>query len=104
VKRYVDLINRICRIADETEFVHLYDKKKQLFSIGYNIEENSLTNSYYDLLASEARQTSYIAIARGEVDQQHWFKLGRTLTQIDRYKGMVSWSGTMFEYLCLYSL
>jgi len=43
VKRYVDLINRICRIADETEFVHLYDKKKQLFSIGYNIEENSLT-------------------------------------------------------------
>lgn len=98
VKRYVDLINRICRIADETEFVHLYDKKKQLFSIGYNIEENSLTNSYYDLLASEARQTSYIAIARGEVDQQHWFKLGRTLTQIDRYKGMVSWSGTMFEY------
>lgn len=98
VERYVDLINRISKIADETEFVHLYDKKKQLFSIGYNIEENALTNSYYDLLASEARQTSYIAIARGEVDQQHWFKLGRTLTQIDRYKGMISWSGTMFEY------
>lgn len=98
VDRYVDLINRISKVADETEFVPLYDKKKQLFSIGYNIEENALTNSYYDLLASEARQTSYIAIARGEVDQQHWFKLGRTLTQIDRYKGMVSWSGTMFEY------
>lgn len=99
VNRYMDLIARITALSDGTEFVHLYDKKRQLFSIGYNIEDNSLTNSYYDLLASEARQTSYIAIARGEVEQEHWFKLGRTLTQIERYKGMVSWSGTMFEYL-----
>lgn len=99
ISNYRYLIERIDKISCETEFVHLYDNKKQLFSIGYNIEENSLTNSYYDLLASEARQTSYIAIARGEVDVQHWFKLGRTLTRIDRYKGMISWSGTMFEYL-----
>lgn len=96
---YRYLVDRIDKISSETEFIHLFDEKKQLFSIGYNIEENSLTNSYYDLLASEARQTSYIAIARGEVDVQHWFKLGRTLTRIDRYKGMISWSGTMFEYL-----
>ncbi|WP_010248384.1 GH36-type glycosyl hydrolase domain-containing protein [Acetivibrio cellulolyticus] len=99
ISNYRYLIDRIDKISCETEFIHLYDNKKQLFSIGYNIEENSLTNSYYDLLASEARQTSYIAIARGEVDAQHWFKLGRTLTRIDRYKGMISWSGTMFEYL-----
>lgn len=99
VNKYIELINRLRDLSDKTEFIHLYDKRRQLFSIGYNIEENSLTNSYYDLLASEARQTSYIAIARGEVEEQHWFKLGRTLTQIDRYKGMVSWSGTMFEYL-----
>lgn len=99
ISNYRYLIDRIDKISNEMEFIHLYDNKKQLFSIGYNIEENSLTNSYYDLLASEARQTSYIAIARGEVDVQHWFKLGRTLTRIDRYKGMISWSGTMFEYL-----
>lgn len=99
IGRINDLIKRITKLFDETEFIHLYDRKRQLFSIGYNIEENSLTDSYYDLLASEARQTSYIAIARGEVEPEHWFKLGRTLTQLDRYKGMVSWSGTMFEYL-----
>ncbi|WP_027621850.1 GH36-type glycosyl hydrolase domain-containing protein [Acetivibrio clariflavus] len=98
ISNYNYLVDRIDKISCETEFIHLYDKKRQLFSIGYNIEEGSLTNSYYDLLASEARQTSFIAIARGEVDAQHWFKLGRTLTRIDRYKGMVSWSGTMFEY------
>ena len=74
-------------------------KKRQLFSIGFNLEENRLSNSYYDLLASEARQTSYIAIARGEVDPKHWKVLGRSLTVVDRYKGLVSWSGTMFEYL-----
>ena len=94
-----DLVDRISRLSDNTEFTHLYDSRRQLFSIGYSIEDNTLTNSYYDLLASEARQTSFIAIARGEVDSQHWFKLGRTLTYVDRYKGMVSWSGTMFEYL-----
>ncbi|MDQ2087331.1 glucoamylase family protein [Herbivorax sp. ANBcel31] len=99
IKGYMGLIERIRKISDDTEFNHLYDKKMQLFSIGYDVQEGSITNSYYDLIGSEARQTSYIAIARGEVEEQHWFKLGRTLTQIDSYKGMVSWSGTMFEYL-----
>lgn len=98
-KNYTKLIERIKKLSDETEFIHLYDRKRQLFSIGYDMQESGLTNSYYDLIASEARQASYIAIARGEVEEQHWFKLGRTLTQIDSYKGMVSWSGTMFEYL-----
>jgi len=99
IEKYTELVRKIDKLADETEFIHLYDKKKQLFSIGYNIEDNELTNSYYDLLASEARQASYIAIARGEVEQKHWFRMGRTLTVIDYYKGLVSWSGTMFEYL-----
>lgn len=97
--RYRDLGLRIESLSDATEFLPLYVEKKQLFSIGYNIEENRLTNSYYDLLASEARQTSYIAIARGEVPPAHWFKLGRALTVVDSYKGLVSWTGTMFEYL-----
>lgn len=96
---YNELMGRINDISTITEFIPLYVKKKQLFSIGYNIEENRLTNSYYDLLASEARQTSYIAIARGEVPSKHWFKMGRAITVVDNYKGLVSWTGTMFEYL-----
>ncbi|MDP4182165.1 MAG: glucoamylase family protein, partial [Bacillota bacterium] len=93
------IIEKISRIIDGTGFAPLYDGKKQLFSIGYNLEENRLTNSYYDLLASEARQTSYIAVARGEVPLKHWTRLGRSITVVDFYRGLVSWTGTMFEYL-----
>ncbi len=92
------LIKRIEELAYETKFNYLYVESKHLFSIGYNIEDDKLTNSYYDLLSSESRQTSFIAIARGEVPVKHWFKLGRNITLSDGYKGMVSWSGTMFEY------
>ncbi|TXT18029.1 MAG: cellobiose phosphorylase [Erysipelotrichaceae bacterium] len=93
------LIQRIGKLLDEMSFTPLYDIKKQLFSIGYNLADNKQTNSYYDLLTSEARQTSYICIARGEVLPTHWFKLGRVLTIVDRHKGLISWTGTMFEYL-----
>lgn len=99
IKLFKSLIERFETLASHMEFKPLYVEKKQLFSIGYNIEENRLTNSYYDLLASEARQTSFIAIARGEVPVSHWFKMGRALTVVDHYKGLVSWTGTMFEYL-----
>lgn len=97
--RYKDLIQRITALSEQTRFLPLYDAKKQLFSIGYSIREKKLSRSYYDLLASEARQTSFISIARGEVPSSHWFKMGRTLTVMDGYKGLVSWTGTMFEYL-----
>ncbi|QCX34529.1 glycosyl transferase family 36 [Caloramator sp. E03] len=93
------LIKRIDYIIDNTKFLPLYDEKRNLFSIGYNVEEDHLTNSYYDLLASEARLISYIAVSRREVPVSHWFKLGRSLTLIDRYESLVSWTGTMFEYL-----
>lgn len=93
------LLERLDRIADHTKFNVLYSTKRHLFSIGFNLEDNRLTNSYYDLLASESRQASYIAIARGEVPSKHWFMLGRSMTVVDRYKGLISWSGTMFEYL-----
>ncbi len=98
-ERYEKLMNRIAHIIDHTQFAPLFDERRQLFSIGYNLEEEKLTKSYYDLLASEARQTSFIAIAKGEIDQKHWFRLGRNLTKEDGYKGLVSWTGTMFEYL-----
>ena len=91
--------NQIAQLDRSMNFLPLFSKKKQLFSIGWNIEEGKLSNSYYDLLASEARQTSFISIARGEIDPGHWFKLGRALTLVDGYKGLVSWTGSMFEYL-----
>ena len=95
---WVDLpINEI-PIA-KADFTKLYDEEKRLFSIGFNIEENKLTDSYYDLLASEARGTSFVAIAKRDVSSKHWYNLNRTLTILDGYKGLLSWSGTAFEYL-----
>lgn len=93
------LINIIDRIINNTDFSVLYDYKKRIFSIGFNIEENKLTDSYYDLLASEARQASLVAIAKRDVPSKHWNSLSRTLTTLNGYKGLISWSGTAFEYL-----
>ncbi|HEY5467242.1 MAG TPA: glucoamylase family protein, partial [Clostridia bacterium] len=99
IARLRTLIERVSAMSEDMKFEPLYVKKKQLFSIGYSIEERKLTNSFYDLLASEARLTSYLCIARGEIPPSHWFKMGRVLTVVDGYKGLVSWTGTMFEYL-----
>ena len=101
-----DVINKIdfmleviTNIIDNTDFSKLYDTENRLFSIGFNIEDNKLTDSYYDLLASEARQTSLIAIAKKDITEKHWYNLSRTLTTLNNYKGLISWSGTSFEYL-----
>lgn len=83
----------------EHNFSMLYSKKRQLFAIGYDVEKDTLGKNYYDLLASEARQASFVAIAKGEVEQSHWFNLGRSMTSVGGGKALVSWSGTMFEYL-----
>ena len=83
----------------QADFSQLYDSQKRLMSIGFNVEENELTDSYYDLLASEARQTSLVAIAKKDVPAKHWYSLSRTLTTMNHYKGLLSWSGTAFEYL-----
>ncbi len=93
------LIEIIDRLIENTDFSHLYCRQQRLFSIGFNIEENKLTNSYYDLLASEARQASLVAIAKKDVPAKHWNSLSRTLTTLGKYKGLISWSGTSFEYL-----
>lgn len=94
-----DLLQRIQNLVENTRFAPLYDSRRKLFSIGYHVDEGQLTKSYYDLLASEARLASYLAIARGEVEARHWFRLGRKLTRVEGDKGLVSWAGTMFEYL-----
>ncbi len=94
-----NLLKIIDCIIEKTDFKVLYNDEKRLFSIGFNIEENKLTNSYYDLLASEARQASLVAIAKRDISSKHWNNLSRTLTNLDKYKGLLSWSGTAFEYL-----
>ena len=97
--RKKQLINIVDNIIDETDFSKLFDIKTGLFSIGYNLEDDKMTDSYYDLLASEARQTSLVAIAKKDVSAKHWKNLSRALTTLNKYKGLISWSGTAFEYL-----
>lgn len=96
IENLMTIINKLIR---DTDFTYLYNYEHQIFSIGYNIEENKLTDSYYDLLASEARQASFVAIAKKDIPSKHWNSLSRTLTILDKYKGLISWSGTAFEYL-----
>jgi cyclic beta-1,2-glucan synthetase len=81
------------------DFRFLYDRARDLFSIGYNASDNRLDASFYDLLASEARLASYVAIAQGQVRMHHWFALGRLVTSTKGRPTLISWSGSMFEYL-----
>ena len=73
--------------------------KRKLFTIGYHIGSNTVDNSYYDLLASESRLASFMAIAKDDVPVDHWFRLGRSLTAAGGTRTLLSWSGSMFEYL-----
>ena len=93
------LVCRINKITENTSFLELFDESKKLFSIGYNIDDNRLSASFYDMLAGEARQTVFLAVAKGEVEKKVWFKLSRALGGADCFKGLLSWTGTMFEYL-----
>jgi len=83
----------------EMEYGFLYDKPSRLLSIGYNVDERRRDASYYDLLASEARLCVFVAIAQGQLPQESWFALGRLLTTSGGEPVLVSWSGSMFEYL-----
>jgi cyclic beta-1,2-glucan glucanotransferase len=86
-------------LFDAMDFAFLFDQPRQLFAIGYRVTDGSLDESRYDLLASEARLTSFVAIARGDVSAVHWFRLGRPMTPVESGIALVSWSGSMFEYL-----
>lgn len=83
----------------QMDFSFLFDRSRKLFSIGFNVTELRCDPSYYDLLASEARLCSYVCIAQGQVSQDHWFSLGRLLVSVNGDPVLVSWSGSMFEYL-----
>ncbi len=87
------------QIAFEMEFDFLEQPKRHLLSIGYRVQENKLDENCYDLLASEARLASFFAIAKGDIKLKHWFHLGRLLVPIGWKGALLSWSGSMFEYL-----
>ena len=86
-------------MAVAMDFAFLLDPERKLLSIGFSLVDNALDPSCYDLLASEARLASLFAIAKGDVPTRHWFRLGRTATPIGNGSALVSWSGSMFEYL-----
>ncbi len=88
-----------CGELAEMDFSFLFDKSRDLFAIGYNVADQRLDGSFYDLLASEARLGSFVAIAQGQLGQDHWFALGRMLTYTGGVPALLSWSGSMFEYL-----
>ncbi len=81
------------------DFRPLYDQSRRLFRIGMTPGETARAGSWYDLLESEERLTGYLAVASGQVPKKHWERLGRARTGRDGFRGMVSWTGTMFEYL-----
>ena len=97
------LARRAMTLADAMQFEFLYDRRKRIFAIGYRLADadgpGRLDESFYDLLASEARLASFVAIAKGDVPQHHWFHLGRLVTNVNGRATLVSWGGTMFEYL-----
>jgi cyclic beta-1,2-glucan synthetase len=88
-----------CNEFATVDYDFLYDKKQNLFSIGYNAEEHRKDNSFYDLLASEARLGIFVSIAQGKIPQESWFALGRQLTSLGTTPVLISWSASMFEYL-----
>lgn len=88
-----------CSELAEMDFGFLHNTSRDLFAIGFNVSENRIDNGCYDLLASEARLASYVLIAQGHFSQEHWFALGRLLTSASGAPALLSWSGSMFEYL-----
>ena len=97
--RALETLASYCEELAGMDFSFLFDKARNLFAIGFNVTEGRRDLSFYDLLASEARLCSYLAIAEGQVPQDHWFSLGRLLVAPGGEPILVSWSGSMFEYL-----
>jgi cyclic beta-1,2-glucan synthetase len=96
-------LNEIASISEalvrEMDFRFLYHPRKKLLSVGYNVSDQRLEHSYYDLLASEARIAVFVAIAKGDIPQEAWFHLGRAHTLASGDRVLLSWTGTRFEYL-----
>jgi len=105
-KTGADLTGRLAAIAEQADefvmgmdFGFLFDDERKLLTIGFQLQTHEADKSFYDLLASEARLASFLAVAKNDVPMEHWFRLGRTLTRAAGAPALVSWSGSMFEYL-----
>ncbi len=101
-RQRVGLIEQLAQQADELaqmDYRFLYDSARDLLAIGYNVDARRLDAGYYDLLASEARLASFVGIAQGQLPQDNWFALGRLLTTVGGEPALLSWTGSMFEYL-----
>ncbi len=99
VEHLESIARKALESASAMQFGFLLDTQRKLLSIGYRATDGTLDPSCYDLLASEARLASFVAIAKGDLPARHWFRLGRTVTPIGAGAALVSWSGSMFEYL-----
>jgi cyclic beta-1,2-glucan synthetase len=98
-ERQIAHLAQRCSELSAMDFSFLYDSDRDLLSIGFNVTDRRRDPSYYDLLASEARIASFILVAQDQLPQDHWFALGRQLTTHHGSMALLSWSGTMFEYL-----
>lgn len=99
LERYMQNAMRAERFVSEMDFKFLYSPQRRVFHLGFNLDTGQLDDNYYDLLASEARIASIIALAKGDVPQSHWLQLSRPLTRVEGTYVLLSWSATMFEYL-----
>ncbi len=99
LNKYTQSAVRAERFVMEMDFQFLYSPQRRVFHLGFNLDTGQLDNNYYDLLASEARIASIIALAKGDVPQSHWMQLSRPLTRVEGTYVLLSWSATMFEYL-----
>ncbi len=102
----LDLARILKGVVEESEgyfqamdFQSLFDERREVFHIGYNVSSARMDKNYYDLLASEARLASLVAIAKGDVPRSHWLHLSRAFTRVSGTRTLLSWGGTMFEYL-----
>nr|WP_249720359.1 glycoside hydrolase family 94 protein [Pseudoxanthomonas japonensis] len=98
----INELERLAHVAGQfslMDYRFLYDRSRNLLAIGFNVDDHRLDNSFYDLLASEVRLGVFVAIAQGQLPQESWFALGRLLTEVNGTPALLSWSGSMFEYL-----
>lgn len=98
-QRLAILASTLNTLAIEMDFKFLFDPERRLLSIGYRPDDGTLDLNCYDLLASEARLASFFAIAKGDIPSRHWYRLGRAVTPAGHGAALISWSGSMFEYL-----
>jgi cyclic beta-1,2-glucan synthetase len=99
IRRLSRVRSRARELLDAMHFDFLFDPARRIFAVGYRLADGTLDSSAYDLLASEARLASFVAIAKGDVPTAHWFRLARPMTPVGLGSALVSWSGSMFEYL-----